>query len=193
MSSLLRLLAHPARREIVRALAEGELCVSDLQERLGQRQAYVSQQLAYLRDANLVRCREKGVHCYYALADPTRGAVVNAIDRMCSALEEAPEGCTFLVQGSASLPHLITALHVLEEGLPCRVADLVAYAARPTARAGESANVVAAFGMSGHERRSRRGCAKVIVGRLRDHGYETIQTCRRCPHRAAATTQQHTT
>lgn len=169
------------------------MCVSELQERLGQRQAYVSQQLAYLRDANLVRCREEGVHIYYALADPTRGAIVNAIYRMCLALEEAPEGCTFLVQGGASLPHLITALHVLEEGLPCRVVDLVVYAPRPTARAGESIDVVAAFGMSGQERGSRRGCAKVIAGKLREHGYETIQICRRCLATAAATRRQHTT
>lgn len=176
----------------MRALADGEMCVSDLQERLGQRQAYVSQQLSYLRDANLVRAREEGVHIYYALADPTRGAVVNAIYRMCSALEEASEGCTFLVQGGASLPHLVTALHVLEEGLPCRVVDLVTYAARPTARAGESADVVAAFSMSGQERKSR-GCAKAIADKLREHGYETIRTCRRCPPRAAATTRQHTT
>jgi ArsR family transcriptional regulator len=54
---------------ILDILARQEACVCHLTEILGQRQPYVSQQLATLREAGLVTDRRDGTLIYYRLAD----------------------------------------------------------------------------------------------------------------------------
>ena len=66
---LFRALAHPVRLRILDVLAQQEACVCHLTALLGQRQPYVSQQLATLRDAGLVADRREGTLIYYRLAD----------------------------------------------------------------------------------------------------------------------------
>jgi ArsR family transcriptional regulator len=61
---------HPARLTILEALRDGEQCVCHLEVLLGQRQAYISQQLAELRAAGLVRDRREGWNVYYWIAQP---------------------------------------------------------------------------------------------------------------------------
>ena len=68
-SALFSLLAHPPRLRIVDELRLGEVCVCHLQAVLGRPQAYVSQQLAVLRDAGVVADRREGLFVYYRLAD----------------------------------------------------------------------------------------------------------------------------
>jgi ArsR family transcriptional regulator, lead/cadmium/zinc/bismuth-responsive transcriptional repressor len=62
-------LADPTRVRMLKALAEGEWCVSDLTEALGMDQPAVSHQLKYLREMNLVRWKKHGRHVYYKLGD----------------------------------------------------------------------------------------------------------------------------
>jgi len=69
-AQLFRALAHPVRLRILDILAHQEACVCHLTAVLGQRQPYVSQQLATLRDAGLVADRREGTLIYYSLADP---------------------------------------------------------------------------------------------------------------------------
>lgn len=64
-----QVLADPTRVRIVKALADGEWCVSDLTEALGMDQPAVSHQLKYLRDLGLVRWTKNGRHVYYCLSD----------------------------------------------------------------------------------------------------------------------------
>ncbi len=64
-------LAHPARLDILDILAEGEACVCHLSTALQQRQAYISQQLALLKEAGLIGDRKDGLYVYYHLADPS--------------------------------------------------------------------------------------------------------------------------
>lgn len=64
-----KVLAHPARLQILSALRQGEVCVCHLEALLNKPQAYVSQQLALLREAGLVRYRKDGQRVYYAIAD----------------------------------------------------------------------------------------------------------------------------
>lgn len=66
---LFRALAHPVRLRILDILARHEACVCHLTAVLGQRQPYVSQQLATLREAGLVSDRRDGTLIYYRLAD----------------------------------------------------------------------------------------------------------------------------
>ena len=68
-AQLFRALAHPVRLRILDILARQEACVCHLTAVLGQRQPYVSQQLAILRDAGLVADRRDGTLIYYRLAD----------------------------------------------------------------------------------------------------------------------------
>ena len=69
-ASLLRALSHPVRLRILEVLAsEREACVCHLESHLGQRQAYISQQLTRLREAGLVSTRREGLNVFYSLVD----------------------------------------------------------------------------------------------------------------------------
>lgn len=66
-AAVLKALAHPVRLQILDLLQqEGEACVCHLENRLGQRQAYISQQLARLREAGLVEDRREGLNVFYS-------------------------------------------------------------------------------------------------------------------------------
>lgn len=69
-SDLYRALAHPVRLRILELLSRAEACVCHLTAVLDLRQPYVSQQLATLRDAELVVDRRDGNLVYYRLKDP---------------------------------------------------------------------------------------------------------------------------
>ncbi len=60
-----RALADPTRRAVFSLLARGELSVSDLARRFTISQPAVSQHLAVLRSARLVRERKQGRHRFY--------------------------------------------------------------------------------------------------------------------------------
>ncbi len=68
-AQMIRALGHPVRLKIVELLEGGEQCVSELQDGLDAPQAVVSQQLARMRAAGIVRCRRDGVNMRYAIAD----------------------------------------------------------------------------------------------------------------------------
>ena len=79
---LFRALMHPARIAILAALRSGEQCVCHLEALLGQRQAYLSQQLAALRAAGLVRDRRDGWNVYYSVAHPDVFVLLDTALRM---------------------------------------------------------------------------------------------------------------
>ncbi len=62
----LKMLADPTRLRIVWALLHGEHSVGDLADHIGAKPAAVSQHLAKLRLAGLVRTRREGVRIFYA-------------------------------------------------------------------------------------------------------------------------------
>src|SRR3954469_19817679 len=62
----LKLLADPTRLRILWALLHGEHSVNDLADHVGARPTAVSQHLAKLRLARLVRTRRAGNHIFYA-------------------------------------------------------------------------------------------------------------------------------
>jgi ArsR family transcriptional regulator len=63
-------LAHPARIHILELLRTGELSVTELQEKLAIEPSSVSQQLAVLRNKNIVDSRKVGTSVYYSVRDP---------------------------------------------------------------------------------------------------------------------------
>jgi len=66
---LFKVLGHPARLAILDILRDGEHCVCHMETYLGQRQAYISQQLSVLREAGLIRDRRDGWNIFYRVSD----------------------------------------------------------------------------------------------------------------------------
>jgi DNA-binding transcriptional ArsR family regulator len=63
-------LAHPMRIRILELLSEGDKNVNDLQSILGSEGSAVSQQLAVLRNKNVVVGIKEGTAVIYSLRDP---------------------------------------------------------------------------------------------------------------------------
>ncbi len=69
ISALFQTLGVSPRLEILLAIGEGEACVCHLEAALGYRQAYISQHLMALREADLLETRREGRFIYYRLSD----------------------------------------------------------------------------------------------------------------------------
>jgi ArsR family transcriptional regulator len=69
-AQLFRALMHPVRIAILDLLRGGPLCVCHIEARLGLRQPFISQQLAILRSAGLVRPTREGSNISYQLVQP---------------------------------------------------------------------------------------------------------------------------
>lgn len=84
------LLASPARLHLVWALAQGESDVSHLADRVGGALPAVSQHLAKLKLAGLVRSRREGRRVVYLVDDPDVVAVARLlIERLTERAERA--------------------------------------------------------------------------------------------------------
>ena len=70
LAAFLRAISQPVRLEILLAIGTGEACVCHLEAAIGQRQAYISQQLMALREAGTVKTRREGRNVYYQIKDP---------------------------------------------------------------------------------------------------------------------------
>lgn len=66
-ANFLKLLAHPVRIAILKILRQEEACVCHMEATLGYRQAYLSQQLAVLREAGIITDRRDGWNVYYQI------------------------------------------------------------------------------------------------------------------------------
>jgi DNA-binding transcriptional ArsR family regulator len=65
-----QLLAHPYRLQILDELRRRDACVCHLQTVLGRTQAYVSQQLRVLREADVVVDEKDGLNVFYKISNP---------------------------------------------------------------------------------------------------------------------------
>ena len=97
---LFKALMHPTRLAILDLLRDGEQCVCHLEAVLGQRQAYISQQLMTLREAGLIEDRREASRVYYRLIDP---AVFQVLDAAQSYVG-VPPGETDVSSGQCSCP-----------------------------------------------------------------------------------------
>lgn len=89
-AQLLKLLAHPARLQILEILRNGEECVCHMEALLGYRQAYLSQQLAVLREAGFLEDRREGWNIYYRVVRPEVYSVLSAVYAMLDNPGEQP-------------------------------------------------------------------------------------------------------
>lgn len=81
-TQIFKILTHPARIAILNILRDGEHCVCHMEAFLGLRQAYISQQLAVLREAGLIEDRRDGWNVFYRVVEPQIYAVINAVEQM---------------------------------------------------------------------------------------------------------------
>ena len=70
VADILKTISPAARLAILLAIGEGEACVCHLEAVLGKRQAYISQHLMALRQAEILLDRRDGRFVYYRIADP---------------------------------------------------------------------------------------------------------------------------
>lgn len=78
-AQLFKALAHPARLAILEVLRNGEECVCHMEAMLGFRQAYLSQQLAVLRETGILQDRREGWNIYYRIVREDVLDILNAI------------------------------------------------------------------------------------------------------------------
>src|SRR5580693_10626178 len=84
-----RMLADPTRVRVLWALTGGELSVTELAERVGKPAPSVSQHLAKLRMARLVRTRREGTTIFYSLENEHVSQLV--VDAVYNAEHAGPE------------------------------------------------------------------------------------------------------
>jgi DNA-binding transcriptional ArsR family regulator len=78
-AAMIRVLGHPDRLRIVECLEDAERTVSELQAELESAQAAVSQQLARMRAAGIVRGRRDGANVWYSIADERVVQMLNCL------------------------------------------------------------------------------------------------------------------
>ena len=69
LANTFRILGDPTRIRIVDALAQGDLCVHELSDKVGITESAVSHQLRLMRTMRIVRGRREGRCVYYTLDD----------------------------------------------------------------------------------------------------------------------------
>lgn len=65
-----KVLGHPSRLKMIRALSAGEMCVCEISEVVGLSVSATSHQLQQLRNLRLVRSRSEGKLVHYSLHEP---------------------------------------------------------------------------------------------------------------------------
>ena len=78
-SKLLRSMANENRLMVLCSLIQGELSVKELNERIPLSQSALSQHLAYLREADLVKTRRESQTIYYQLHGGEAIRVIEAL------------------------------------------------------------------------------------------------------------------
>lgn len=131
VAALLRQLAHPTRLLLLCQISQGERAVSQLETETGLRQPGLSQQLAELREAGLVRTRRVSRQVFYAIADARALALLHTLHALyCGdpALQSAPSplpgSAPAAVLPAAATPPVLTP----DRALPGVRADVARFA-----------------------------------------------------------------
>jgi len=89
-ANLFKVLAHPARLAILSVLQDGEQCVCHIEATLKLRQAYISQHLKVLKDAEIVTDRRDGWNMYYHVTRSEVFEIMNAMFALTGQPEAIP-------------------------------------------------------------------------------------------------------
>ena len=78
----LKVVSNTTRLKILCILNEGERRVGEIQQFLGAKQSYVSQQLKYLKNAKYLSSRREGTQIYYQLVDPKFPQILKSLKKI---------------------------------------------------------------------------------------------------------------
>ena len=78
-ASLLRVLGHPTRLQILQILTEEDHCVKNIWERLGLNQANVSQHLTMMKHRGILKAERKGGRMCYSIRDKRAVQILNLL------------------------------------------------------------------------------------------------------------------
>ena len=81
-AKIFKALGHPSRLLMVHALKDGEKCVCDLQQLVGDDISTVSKHLSILKEAGVVFTDKRGTNIYYRLAMPCLNNFLNCTSEM---------------------------------------------------------------------------------------------------------------
>lgn len=104
----LKALAHPARFAIVAALAVQELNVGEIEQATSISQPALSQQLAVLRDAGLVKTRRDAKLVYYSLMQDAKDRIRAALEPLFCPPEPVIEDLYRSGRGSAVFARVLS-------------------------------------------------------------------------------------
>ncbi len=84
VAEVLKAVAHPIRLQIVAHLEAGEMCVGDIVEALGGKQAITSQQLNMMKDKGVLSRRRDGARVYYRIENKNVIKLLHCIYNHCN-------------------------------------------------------------------------------------------------------------
>ena len=99
-AQILKALAHPFRIRLLEVLSADEECVCHLGSLFDKPQPYISQQLAALKEAGLVRDRRVAQRIFYGVKDPRVVEILVDVRMLAGRSERLPDrhtvvhGCT---------------------------------------------------------------------------------------------------
>lgn len=100
LADLFHILSHPVRLQILDELRKRETCVCHLQAVTDKPQAYISQQLRLLREADLVEDVKDGQNVFYHLKSAAvRRLLLDSLGEAGSAMVLPECNCPFCVLG----------------------------------------------------------------------------------------------
>ena len=91
-AEIFKLLSHPCRLAILYTLRSGEECVCHMEATLGYRQAYLSQQLAVLREAGIIQDRRDGWNIFYRVIRTDIYPILDSVNALVGSPADAPQG-----------------------------------------------------------------------------------------------------
>jgi ArsR family transcriptional regulator len=86
-ADVLRAIAHPIRLQVIELLENRELCVGQISEALGEKQAITSQQLNIMKNRGILTSRREGTKVFYQLDNRNVTQVLNCVYNHCQKRE----------------------------------------------------------------------------------------------------------
>ena len=83
VAEVMKAVAHPVRLQIIALLETKEMCVGDIVEAVGGKQAITSQQLNMMRDKGVLSSRREGAKVYYRIENKNVIKLLHCIDEHC--------------------------------------------------------------------------------------------------------------
>ena len=85
VAEILKASGHPLRLQIVELLEKDELCVGEIADALGEKQAITSQQLTIMKDRGILASRRDGARVFYRLQNKNVTQVLHCVYNHCQA------------------------------------------------------------------------------------------------------------